>query len=58
VRTLFGRKLHLPGINDKNPAERSFAERAGDQRAVPGHRRRHHQARHDPHAGKRSPRRG
>ncbi len=28
VTTLFGRKCHLPGINDKNPSMRSFSERA------------------------------
>jgi DNA polymerase-1 len=27
VVTLFGRRIHLPGINDKNPARRGFAER-------------------------------
>jgi len=27
VRTIFGRKCHLPGIADKNPARRNFAER-------------------------------
>jgi DNA polymerase-1 len=27
VETLFGRRIHLPGINDKNPARRGFAER-------------------------------
>ncbi|MCW5744712.1 MAG: DNA polymerase I [Alphaproteobacteria bacterium] len=28
VTTPFGRKIHLPGINDKNPARRGFHERA------------------------------
>ncbi|MEQ9609690.1 MAG: DNA polymerase I [Kiloniellaceae bacterium] len=28
VTTLFGRKIHIPGIKDKNPAMRSFSERA------------------------------
>ncbi|WP_119460913.1 DNA polymerase I [Rhodospirillaceae bacterium SYSU D60014] len=28
VTTLFGRRCYLPGINDKNPARRSFMERA------------------------------
>jgi DNA polymerase-1 len=28
VETLFGRRLFVPGINDRNPARRSFAERA------------------------------
>src|SRR3546814_17824226 len=26
VRTLFGRQLHLPGINDKNPMRRNRSE--------------------------------
>jgi DNA polymerase-1 len=28
VTTIFGRRCHVPGINDKNPARRSFMERA------------------------------
>ncbi|MEE9196399.1 MAG: DNA polymerase, partial [Alphaproteobacteria bacterium] len=28
VQTMFGRKCHLPGIKDKNPARRNFSERA------------------------------
>ena len=48
VTTLFGRRIHLPGIKDKNPARRSFSRARRDQRADPGHGRRHHQARHDP----------
>jgi len=28
VRTLFGRRIHVPGIADKNPAMRAFSERA------------------------------
>jgi len=28
VRTLFGRRIHVPGIADKNPATRAFSERA------------------------------
>src|SRR5262249_56912308 len=28
VLTLFGRRCHMPGILDKNPARRSFMERA------------------------------
>ncbi len=28
VTTLYGRKCHLPGINDKNPSMRNFSERA------------------------------
>ena len=28
VETIFGRRCHLPGIKDKNPAHRAFSERA------------------------------
>ncbi|MEI9982843.1 MAG: DNA polymerase [Aliidongia sp.] len=28
VETIFGRKCHLPGIKDSNPARRAFSERA------------------------------
>lgn len=28
VQTLFGRRCHVPGIHDKNPARRNFSERA------------------------------
>jgi DNA polymerase-1 len=28
VTTLFGRKIHFPGVNSKNPAERAFVDRA------------------------------
>jgi DNA polymerase-1 len=28
VTTIFGRKCHLPGVSDSNPARRAFAERA------------------------------
>jgi len=28
VTTIFGRKVYLPGVNDKNPARRNFMERA------------------------------
>ena len=28
VETIFGRRCHLPGINDKNPMKRGFNERA------------------------------
>ena len=28
VTTIFGRKCHVPGINDKNPTKRNFSERA------------------------------
>ena len=50
VTTLFGRRCHVPGIADKNPARRSFMERAAINAPHPGHRRRHHQAGHDPHS--------
>ena len=49
VKTLFGRKMTFPNANSSNPAERSFVERASHQRPDPGHRRRHHPPRHDPH---------
>ena len=28
VSTIFGRRVYMPGINDKNPARRNFHERA------------------------------
>jgi DNA polymerase I len=43
--TLFGRKTWFPRINSKNQAERARARARRDQRADPGHQRRHHQAR-------------
>ena len=36
VRTLFGRKIHLAGIGDKNPAVRSFAERQAINAPIQG----------------------
>ena len=36
VSTLFGRKIHLGMINDKNPARRSFAERAAINAPIQG----------------------
>ena len=51
VETVFGRRVHYPEINTRNPSMRGFLERAGDQRADPGLGRRHHPPRHDPHAG-------
>jgi len=36
VSTLYGRKCHVTGINDKNPAMRSFAERAAINAPIQG----------------------
>jgi DNA polymerase-1 len=36
VTTLFGRKVHLPGIKDANPARRSFSERAAINAPIQG----------------------
>ena len=48
VQTLFGRKIHTPEIAPRARAPVSPPRR--DQRADPGHRRRRHPPRHDPHA--------
>ncbi|RMD62608.1 MAG: DNA polymerase I, partial [Alphaproteobacteria bacterium] len=36
VQTLFGRRIHLPAIKDKNPARRNFAERAAINAPIQG----------------------
>jgi DNA polymerase-1 len=36
VTTLFGRKVHVRGINDRNPAARNFAERAAINAPIQG----------------------
>jgi len=36
VQTIFGRRVHLPGINDKNGARRSFSERAAINAPIQG----------------------
>jgi DNA polymerase-1 len=36
VTTLFGRKIHFPQVNSKNPAERSFVDRASINAPIQG----------------------
>jgi len=36
VETVFGRRIHLPGIRDKNPANRQFAERQAINAPIQG----------------------
>jgi DNA polymerase-1 len=36
VTTIFGRKIHLPGIKDPNPARRGFSERAAINAPIQG----------------------
>ena len=36
VETLYGRRIHLPALRDKNPARRSFAERAAINAPIQG----------------------
>ena len=36
VTTLFGRRCHFPGINEKNPAHRGFSERAAINAPIQG----------------------
>jgi DNA polymerase-1 len=36
VETLFGRRIHLPGINEKNPARRGYAERQAINAPIQG----------------------
>ena len=60
VTTLFGRLCATPEIRSGNPGAARLCRAGGDQRADPGLRRRHHEARDDPRrprAGRLQPRR-
>ena len=50
--TLFGRKCHYPDIANSNRLDPRLRRARRHQRADPGHGRRHHPPRHDPHAGR------
>ena len=54
VATLFGRKINFPNARSANPRERCLRRTRKDQRPDPGHRRRHHPPRDDPHGEVRS----
>ncbi len=49
VETIFGRRVHIPGIKDGNVSRRQFLRARGDQRAAARLGRRHHQARDEAH---------
>ena len=51
VQTIFGRRVHYPEINTRNPSMRGVPGARVDQRADPGQRRRHRAPRHGAHAG-------
>ncbi len=36
METIYGRRIHMPGINDKNPARRGFHERAAINAPIQG----------------------
>ncbi len=47
VETMFGRRLYLENLTSRNQALRAGRRTRRGQRTDAGHRRRHHQARHD-----------
>ena len=51
VETALGRRRYLPNVNARNYPGAQRRAASGDQHAHPGHRRRHHQDRHDPDYG-------